>query len=695
MKRSSSSSTRKTSSNMLSLVIAAVLAVSTTTYHSSSSSSWMMGVGLADAFSLFSGRSRSRNFATSPSPIIEQLKLHQQQYQGPFSKRTFELYSTLVAPEESTEAASEEEEPGLPEVGSDGIYHLTAPSQHKALLEKHADKLVVLKFFAPWCKACKGLEPKFKAIANNDKYDGLPVVWADFSVAGNKEYIKTVGVLALPTIHFYAGAQSGLVENFPCGPSKVAILKRKLIQLFNTYVDAKTRKLKVMEKAEGEEATTVAEDKPCAERRITGTTQEQTYMNATVGGVVVSEPTWAHLRNDVPYFSDFTNQEFEQLMNKARLLTFEPGNVIMREGKKGRTFYVIESGEVEIYIRTAFADPLTTPSSNLGTLINQQGEGEFFGERSLITGEPRAASIKAAQKTRCFAFDVADIPATSILSGAGQASEQRMDQLNGKYGVDIHDLELLEVQQQVEQSKLGSQIRGSVNSPDPIKGVDFDLDAQLEDAADPVVPLSQQQREIVRAPRVLDDDHMIFPLLNRLRMMRHAARCFDYIMHQSSNVSFSDVGARRRRSILASKLTPTQREEYEQVFRIIDQSGDMIISLLELKRVLESVGDESKYTDDDLREMMKKAGRDAREELTLDDFLGVMAEAEFYRLFTDTFGNLDPNKTGFVKAADLDAVLCGMRDLISDDRKSIIDVEDKDMLIDYEQFSRMLLGSAL
>jgi calmodulin/calcium-binding protein CML len=44
---------------------------------------------------------------------------------------------------------------------------------------------------------------------------------------------------------------------------------------------------------------------------------------------------------------------------------------------------------------------------------------------------------------------------------------------------------------------------------------------------------------------------------------------------------------------------------------------------------------------------------------------------------------------------DLDRVLCGVRDLISDDRKSIIDVEDDEMLIDYEQFSRMLLGSAL
>jgi hypothetical protein len=42
----------------------------------------------------------------------------------------------------------------------------------------------------------------------------------------------------------------------------------------------------------------------------------------------------------------------------------------------------------------------------------------------------------------------------------------------------------------------------------------------------------------------------------------------------------------------------------------------------------------------------------------------------------------------------LDEVLGGVRDLISDDKTSIIDVEDKDMLVDYEQCLKML-GAAL
>ena len=74
-----------------------------------------------------------------------------------------------------------------------------------------------------------------------------------------------------------------------------------------------------------------------------------------------------------------------------------------------------------------------------------------------------------------------------------------------------------------------------------------------------------------------------------------------------------------------------------------------------------------------------------------------MAEAEFYTPFTETLQELDKDSTGYVRAGDLDEVLGGVRDLISDEQtgSNIIDVEDKDLLVDYEQFSKMLLGAAL
>ena len=128
---------------------------------------------------------------------------------------------------------------------------------------------------------------------------------------------------------------------------------------------------------------------------------------------------------------------------------------------------------------------------------------------------------------------------------------------------------------------------------------------------------------------------------------------------------------------------------------MIDQSRDGKISVVELKKAMESAG--SDRSDEEIYDMINKANPavDGNTEITLQEFMGVMAEAEFFYLFLDTFNALDKDNTGFVRAADLDRVLCGMRDLISQDQMSIIDVEDKDMLVDYEQFSRMMLGATL
>ena len=72
-----------------------------------------------------------------------------------------------------------------------------------------------------------------------------------------------------------------------------------------------------------------------------------------------------------------------------------------------------------------------------------------------------------------------------------------------------------------------------------------------------------------------------------------------------------------------------------------------------------------------------------------------MTEAEFYCVFTDTFNTINPKQIGYVRTRGLDVALCKMRDLISDNRLSIIDINNKDMLIDNELISRMLLGTNL
>ena len=104
----------------------------------------------------------------------------------------------------------------------------------------------------------KGLEPKFIQVSKDPNYSKLPLLFAQMSVQDNKEFIKSLGVLALPSVHIYAGVE-GLVENFPCGPSKVPILKKKIAQVVNTKVDKQTLQASPTLKAGKKKVTIIAQ----------------------------------------------------------------------------------------------------------------------------------------------------------------------------------------------------------------------------------------------------------------------------------------------------------------------------------------------------------------------------------------------------------------------------------------------------
>jgi len=535
-------------------------------------------------------------------------------------------------------------------ISGDGIYEIDTPEEHAALIAGNQDKIILLKFFAPWCRACKGLAPKYIALAKDEKLKGLPLVFAEMSISNNKDFVKSLGVLALPSIQFYIGCE-GVIENFPCGPSKVPILKKKLIALINERVDATTRQLKECEGArkEGEEM------EPCRVRKF------------TVADYDLTEEQIRFLREDVPYFNEFTDVEFEDLMSKATLKSYDAGSVICRQGKPGNNFYIVETGSVEVSVRTGLEDPLTTPPSYIGAVINNLGKDQFFGERSLITGEPRAASIRAAEITRCFAFRRENIPKSSVLSGEKKATEERLAQIDEKYGADNDDYIGI-IDRQLTSANVASQERGSVNNPQQILGVDVEEDQQT----DPT--------------RVREE--VILPLLIRFKRVRRASKTFDYIA--KTHPSFDDAAQIKRRSMLASKLPRTTTSEFNEVWNIIDKDNDGLLSLREMKEFMKSVGDE-KCSDkiQDIITILKNPNA----EMSYITFIGIMAEAEFYFLFTDMFNALDKYDAGYVRLKDLENVLSGMNDLVSDEKRDVFGFDDKDMLIDYELFSKMLLGA--
>ncbi|CAB9524837.1 protein kinase type I-beta regulatory subunit [Seminavis robusta] len=609
----------------------------------------------------------------------------------------------------STEEISTDTELDLEALrGPDGIYNIEDKTQHKAFLKENSDQLVILKVFAPWCRACKGLEPKYQQIAKDKTYADVPIKFTSMSIQNNKDYIKSIGVLALPTVQFYKNGQ--LVDNFPCGPSKLPILKRKLADLVGNSVDPDTNRVKPprsagtavdaanqVVKPPGTPSVPVKKEKQQLQLKDGTPSPEHKYL---------TKEQIEYMRTKVPFFETLEDDDWQSSLEHAKILTFDSGSIIMKEGNLGHTFYVILEGEVEICQRTAFEDPLIAPTDYIGTVINRLGEGDWFGERALITGEARAASIRVTDPMRCVAFCQEDLPASCVLRGlpqgfapsnstvenaATQKQTEIVDRVNEKYGLSMKELDAIETSRIVAEATLENQKRGSANTPEVIRGVDTDDD----DDVDVETPNNEwNYLEDASLAMLKSKTASIVPLLEKFKLIQLIARCFDYIV--DNRAKWGDPAIRRRRALLVSRLPRSQREEFVEAFRLVDASGDGGISMMELRRVMDSIGEEK--SDEELWEMIPhgyQSGSVGEDVMTLEDFMGIMAEAEFYHLFRDIFASLDKRESGFVKAKDLDRVLCGVRDLISDDRHSIIDMEDKEMMIDYEQFTKSLIGLSL
>jgi small-conductance mechanosensitive channel/CRP-like cAMP-binding protein len=92
----------------------------------------------------------------------------------------------------------------------------------------------------------------------------------------------------------------------------------------------------------------------------------------------------------VELLAELSNTEFNQLAAAASERLYAAGENIIRQGDAGYEFFIVVYGEVKVLVRRG-----TGPPADLGTF----GPGFHFGEMSLLTGEPRRATIVAVDDT--------------------------------------------------------------------------------------------------------------------------------------------------------------------------------------------------------------------------------------------------------------------------------------------------------
>ena len=84
--------------------------------------------------------------------------------------------------------------------------------------------------------------------------------------------------------------------------------------------------------------------------------------------------------------------------------------MIMEQGDVGRRFFLVLSGEVEVFKRDGYGG--MAERTPWGLPVNFLGPGQYFGEHAIITGEPRWATVIASSEVvRCLAIEKTDLEA--------------------------------------------------------------------------------------------------------------------------------------------------------------------------------------------------------------------------------------------------------------------------------------------
>ena len=81
----------------------------------------------------------------------------------------------------------------------------------------------------------------------------------------------------------------------------------------------------------------------------------------------------------VPLFAGIPKRELEFVASRVDEVSLKPGQTLIREGQPTESFFIIESGHVQI--------------TRGGKPVNRLGPGDFFGEIGMLDRGPATATV--------------------------------------------------------------------------------------------------------------------------------------------------------------------------------------------------------------------------------------------------------------------------------------------------------------
>lgn len=93
---------------------------------------------------------------------------------------------------------------------------------------------------------------------------------------------------------------------------------------------------------------------------------------------------------NIPLFEQLSEEDLSTLESLAVTRSYAKNSVLINEGDQANAMYFIDSGKVRVFVSDDQGKEL---------ILNTMGEGEYFGELSLLDDENRSASVITTEKS--------------------------------------------------------------------------------------------------------------------------------------------------------------------------------------------------------------------------------------------------------------------------------------------------------
>lgn len=97
------------------------------------------------------------------------------------------------------------------------------------------------------------------------------------------------------------------------------------------------------------------------------------------------------LFTDIPLFTGLSDEQLEYLESLAHQFTYPKNSLIITQGEHSQSLYIVLEGRLKV---------VASDADGRQTLLAFLNKGDFFGELSLLDGQPRSATVMPTEASK-------------------------------------------------------------------------------------------------------------------------------------------------------------------------------------------------------------------------------------------------------------------------------------------------------